>query len=103
MGYLKEGEKMTYCVNRKCPHTDCERHLRQKPKTNGEITIANFDGTCKRQIIYLAEHFWQYPIEAEERACTMTDCYFNNDLKCTSPSSTWNPDLLDNCPDYTED
>lgn len=41
--------------------------------------------------------------EADLRRCTMTDCYFNNDLLCRSLSDTWNPDLLDNCPDYTED
>ena len=41
--------------------------------------------------------------EAELRRCTETDCYFNDDLMCRSLSDTWNPELLDNCPDYTED
>lgn len=41
--------------------------------------------------------------EAEIRRCTMTDCYFNDDLGCRSLTDTWNPELLDNCPDYTED
>ena len=41
--------------------------------------------------------------EEDLRRCTMTDCYFNSDLLCRSLSDSWNPDLLDNCPDYTED
>ena len=41
--------------------------------------------------------------EAELRRCTMTECYFNRDLECISLTDCWNPDLLDNCPDYTED
>ena len=41
--------------------------------------------------------------EATIRPCTMTDCYFNEDLMCRSLSESWNPALLDNCPDYTED
>lgn len=41
--------------------------------------------------------------EEELRRCTMTECYFNDDLMCRSLTDTWNPDLLDNCPDYTED
>lgn len=41
--------------------------------------------------------------EEDLRRCTMTDCYFNSDLMCRSLSDTWNPDLLDNCPDYAED
>lgn len=41
--------------------------------------------------------------EADLRRCTETDCYFNEDLMCRSLSETWNPELLDNCPDYTED
>ena len=41
--------------------------------------------------------------EADLRRCTMTECYFNDDLMCRSLTDTWNPDLLDNCPDYTED
>lgn len=56
----------------------------------------------KTEIIYKAEHFWEQP-DQEDRTCTMTECYFNEDLKCKSPSSTWNADLLNNCPDYTED
>ena len=38
-----------------------------------------------------------------ERTCTMTDCFHNNDLECSSTSDKWNPDLLDGCPDYSED
>ena len=41
--------------------------------------------------------------EADIRRCTMTDCYFNECLGCRSLSDTWNPDLLEYCPDYTED
>lgn len=41
--------------------------------------------------------------EADLRRCTETDCFFNEDLICRSTSYTWNPELLDNCPDYTED
>ena len=41
--------------------------------------------------------------EEDLRRCTETDCYFNEDLICRSLSETWNPELLDNCPDYTED
>ena len=41
--------------------------------------------------------------EEDLRRCTETDCYFNEDLICRSLSDTWNPELLDNCPDYTED
>lgn len=41
--------------------------------------------------------------EAAIRPCTMTDCYFNEDLLCRSLSDSWNPALLENCPDYTED
>ena len=39
----------------------------------------------------------------EKRKCTMTDCFYNNDLECGSTSDKWNPDLLDGCPDYSED
>ena len=38
-----------------------------------------------------------------ERTCTMTDCFHNSDLQCHSVSDKWNPDLLDGCPDYSED
>lgn len=41
--------------------------------------------------------------EADLRTCTQTDCYFNDGLMCRSLSESWNPALLDNCPDYTED
>lgn len=41
--------------------------------------------------------------EADERPCTQTDCYFNDGLMCRSLSETWNPALLKNCSDYTED
>ena len=41
--------------------------------------------------------------EVDIRTCTMTDCYFNENLICRSLSDSWNPDLLNNCPDYTED
>lgn len=41
--------------------------------------------------------------EEDLRRCTMTECYFCDDLLCRSLTNTWNPDLLDNCPDYTED
>lgn len=41
--------------------------------------------------------------EADLRPCTQTDCYFNDGLMCRSLTDSWNPDLLDNCPDYTED
>ena len=41
--------------------------------------------------------------EKDERPCTQTDCYFNDGLMCRSLSDSWNPALLDNCPDYMED
>lgn len=41
--------------------------------------------------------------EADLRPCTQTDCYFNDGLMCRSLTDSWNPALLDNCPDYTED
>lgn len=39
----------------------------------------------------------------DERRCTMTDCFYNEDLECQSVGDLWNPDLLDDCPDYIED
>lgn len=50
---------MTYCINNKCPFTDCEKHIRQNARKSGEITVANLDGVCRRYIIYIAERFWK--------------------------------------------
>ena len=41
--------------------------------------------------------------EIAVRQCKMTECYFNRDFTCISLSDSWNPDLLDECPNYTED
>lgn len=54
-------------------------------------------------ILAVAQDLKRVEDEANIRPCTMTDCYFNEDLLCRSLSDSWNPALLDNCPDYTED
>lgn len=58
----------------------------------------------KAERIYRAERFWlQLDQEEAERTCIMTECLFNEASDCRSPSSTFNPDLLDYCPDYTDE
>ena len=50
---------MTYCINTDCPFEDCPRHLNRAKQKHGKIKAANYDGVCKRYIIYLAERFWK--------------------------------------------
>ena len=46
---------ITFCCNKKCPFKDCERHLSQvkQPAPKGYISVANFDGVCRRYIGWL--------------------------------------------------
>lgn len=45
---------MTYCDYLDCPFKDCERHLRNAPKS-GMVSIANLAGVCRRYIGWLVE------------------------------------------------
>lgn len=43
----------TYCANSSCPFKDCERHLyalKDIEDKSRMISIANFDGTCRKYI-----------------------------------------------------
>ena len=46
---------MTYCSNPQCPFTKCEKHLSYARNETGPISIANFDGVCRKYILWLAE------------------------------------------------
>ena len=49
---------ITYCINVNCPFKNCERHLHQLEKyknTQMQVSVANFDGTCREYLNYLLE------------------------------------------------
>lgn len=49
---------ITYCSNGNCPIESCERHLRQLQDdaySNHYVSIANFEGRCKRYAEFLVE------------------------------------------------
>ena len=46
---------MTYCVNAECPFKDCERHSCHIDKKWQFVSLAAFDGVCRRYIDYLVE------------------------------------------------
>ena len=46
---------MTYCINAKCPYTDCERHVSQLAGERGTFSFANFDGVCRKYICYIVD------------------------------------------------
>ena len=50
---------ITYCVNSDCPFKNCERHLSKNIKGKGYVSVANFDGVCRRYISYLADEITQ--------------------------------------------
>ncbi len=54
---------ITYCVNRRCPFEDCDRHLANIEHLPPEtvISVAPLDGTCRRYLEFLVEE-----IEDEE-------------------------------------
>ena len=43
---------MTYCINRRCPFTDCKKHL-SKCRGTGKVTVANFYRVCRRYITWV--------------------------------------------------
>ena len=46
---------ITYCVNEKCPFTDCKRHLINLKSQDGMVSFAALDGVCRRYISHLME------------------------------------------------
>ena len=50
---------ITYCINGSCPFKDCERHSSRvdlsKIDDAGYVSVANFDGVCKRYLSYLLQ------------------------------------------------
>ena len=43
---------ITYCANKDCPFSDCNRHLDNAPR-NGMVTMAWLDRTCRDYIGWL--------------------------------------------------
>lgn len=45
---------MTYCANKYCPFSDCDKHLDNAPKI-GPVTMAWFDGVCRDYIGWIVD------------------------------------------------
>lgn len=50
---------ITYCINKQCPFEECERHpgkiAEAAMKGRGYVSVANFDGVCRKYIGYLVD------------------------------------------------
>lgn len=50
---------ITYCINNNCPFKKCERHPSKISKAalhgTGYVSVANFDGVCRKYIGYLVD------------------------------------------------
>lgn len=49
-----------YCINKKCPYKDCDRHISHIREKTGVYTFANLDSVCERYIRYLAKREVRY-------------------------------------------
>lgn len=51
---------ITYCINKQCPFKDCERHPSKINEAcrngKGYVSVASFDGTCRRYIGNLVDN-----------------------------------------------
>lgn len=58
---------ITYCVNSQCPFKDCERHLSKVSEAciqgRGYVSVASFDGVCRRYISHLVDEIERTPKE----------------------------------------
>ena len=43
----------TYCINNGCPFTSCEKHLKKCRAKKRKVSVANFDGVCKKYLRWL--------------------------------------------------
>ena len=52
---MQAKPNITYCMNKTCPFDNCWRNAKQFEGDSAVISTANFGGTCRHYMDYLAD------------------------------------------------
>ena len=56
----------SYCINKECPYSTCDKHPSQLKGETGIIVFSEYDKTCRKYIGWLAYSNYEKYVELKE-------------------------------------